>query len=117
VTDVTKLDKKTFADSLGVNAQSLGGMLTQMRNSSAKYEKLRSLDYTDVQIPSWVAGAEAGDGAGLKAELKAGLKAEAAGIAEEAPGVPCYRRLGQPASQPTSQPFDYPFDYPSGFTG
>jgi hypothetical protein len=37
VTDIDKFDKRAFVESLNMSPSSLGGMISQMKNSSSRY--------------------------------------------------------------------------------
>jgi hypothetical protein len=58
VPDPDKLDVPVLAANLKVDAQSLGGMLTQMKTNPRIKEKLKKAGFTDDQFPDWMAGAD-----------------------------------------------------------
>jgi len=55
VEDPDKLDKKAFAESMGITTRSLSGYITTLKANPAKRKELKSLGFTEDQIPGWAA--------------------------------------------------------------
>ncbi len=51
--DPKQLDKRTFAEAMGISINALGGYITQLKRD-AKTAELKALGYSEKQLPTWM---------------------------------------------------------------
>ena len=54
IEDPETLDKKSYAEGIGVTPASLGGLIGQLKSNPKMRRELEVLGYTSGQIPAWV---------------------------------------------------------------